>query len=145
MILREQTFVTHQHCISISRRKWYSYNGINGFSHGRHKRFKHLRLAYTYQSHFHSPQIYIRLEAAGFRLESSSFIRLVPLQKSYLREMQRCQDWISPLRVHRWMSMGSGLDRILRRVVMWMDCIAMQINRRYGRKDHRRCSYHSRQ
>ena len=52
---------------SVSRRKWYSYNGINGFSHGRHKIFKHLRLAYTYQSHFHSHQIYIHFEAAGFR------------------------------------------------------------------------------
>ena len=71
-------------------------------------------------------------------LESSSFIRLVPLQKSYLREMQRCQDWISPLRVHRRMSMGSGLDGILRRVVMWMDCIVMGVNRRCGGKDHRR-------
>lgn len=37
--------------------------------------------------------------------------------------MQRCQDWISPLRVHRRMSMSSGLDRILRRVVMCIDCI----------------------
>ena len=46
MILRVQTFVTH----------------------GRHKIFKHLRLAYTYQSHFHSHQIYIHFEAAGFRL-----------------------------------------------------------------------------
>lgn len=30
--------------------------------------------------------------------------------------------------------MGSGLERILRRVVMWMDCIAMWINRRCGRR-----------
>ena len=39
-------------------------------------------------------------------LESSSFIRLVPLQKSYLREMQRCKDWISPLRVYRRITQG---------------------------------------
>lgn len=37
--------------------------------------------------------------------------------------MQRCQDWISLLRVHRRMSISSGLDRILRRVVMCIDCI----------------------
>ena len=77
-------------------------------------------------------------------LESSSFIRLVPLYKSYLREMQRCQDWISPLRVHRRMSMGSGLDRILRRVVMCIDCIVMGVNRRCGGIDHRRCCCRSR-
>lgn len=35
-------------------------------------------------------------------------------------------------------------DRILRRVVMWMDCIAMGVNRRCGRKNHWRCSYRSR-
>ena len=57
--------------------------------------------------------------------------------------MQRCQDWISPLRVHRRMSMGSGLDRILRRVVMWIDCIVIGVSRRCGGMDHRRCSYRS--